>query len=106
PFNAPAVQAKCELTRAAAWHLHVGCASVQPQLIAASALISSKVYEKILIVQSGATSRVVDYAAPVSAVMGDGATAAVIGALPYGYGILGHYTRTDGSLRDGVVYAP
>lgn len=106
PSNAPAVQAKCELTRAAAWSLDLGCASVQPQLIAATALVKSGTYRRILMVQSCAASRIVDPEAPVSAAMGDGAAAAVIGALPDGYGLVGHYTRTDGSLRDGVVHAP
>jgi 3-oxoacyl-[acyl-carrier-protein] synthase-3 len=106
PSNGPAVQAKCELVNAAAWSVDVSCASFQPQLVAAAALIRSGMYRRILLVQSQAASRVVDYSTPGSTALGDGAAAAVVGEVPAGYGLLGHWFRTDGRLRDGVVFAP
>jgi 3-oxoacyl-[acyl-carrier-protein] synthase-3 len=104
PSNAPALQAKCELTNAAAWSLDVSCASFQGQLVTAAALIRSGVYRKILLVQSQAASRVLDYSTPGSTALGDGAAAVVVGEVDEG-GLLGHWMRTDGSLRDGVVFA-
>lgn len=106
PSNAPALQAKLELTNAAAWSLDVSCASFQPQLLTAAALIRSGVYRRILLVQSQAGSRVIDYTTPGSTALGDAATAAVVGEVPQGYGLLANWTRTDGSLREGVVIAP
>ena len=105
PSNAPALQAKLELGRAAGWSLDVGGASFQPQLLTATALIQTGVYRRILLVVSQAASRVVDYTTPGSAMLGDGAAAVVVGEIPRGYGVVGHWTRTDGSLRDGVVLA-
>lgn len=106
PSNGPAIQAKCELVNATAWSVELGCASIQPQLVAAAALLRDGVCSRAMIVASTATSRIVDYAEPVSALLGDGASAAVIGPLPPGHGLLGQWMRTDGSLRDGVVHAP
>lgn len=106
PSNAPTLQAKLELVHAAAWSLDVSCASFQPQLLAASALIRSGVYRRVLCVVSQAASRVVDYTTPGSTALGDAAAAVVVGEVPRGYGLLSHWTRTDGSLRDGVIIAP
>lgn len=105
PSNAPALQAKLELVNATAWSLDVSCASFQPALVTAAALIRSGVYRRILLVQSQAASRVVDYATPGSTALGDAAAAVVVGEVPTGYGLLGHWFRTDGTLREGVVFA-
>jgi 3-oxoacyl-[acyl-carrier-protein] synthase-3 len=106
PSNAPAVQAKCELVNATCWSLDVGCASFQPQLLTARALIENGTYRNALLVFSSAVSRVLDYTHGWSPSFGDGASAALVTAAPAGYGVLGHWSRTDGSLREGVVYAP
>jgi 3-oxoacyl-[acyl-carrier-protein] synthase-3 len=106
PSNGPAIQAKCGLVNATAWSLDLGCASFQPQFIAASALVRTGTYSRILLVSSLAATRITDPADAVSVVFGDGAAAVVVGAVPDGYGVLGHWTRTDGSLREGIVHAP
>jgi 3-oxoacyl-[acyl-carrier-protein] synthase-3 len=106
PSNAPAVQAKCECDRATAWSLDVGCASFQPQLQTAAALIRSGAYRRVLVVLSSAASRLLDYTTPMSTGFGDGAAAAVIGEVPDGFGVIAEWMRTDGSLREGVVFAP
>lgn len=106
PSNAPAVQDKLGLTRAAAWSLDVGCASTQAQLVTAAALVRSGAFRKVLIVQSHAGTRSVDPKTVTSTNFGDAAAAAVLGAVPEGFGIVGHWQRTDGSLRDGIVLAP
>ena len=106
PTNAPAVQAKCGLVNASAWCLDVGCASSQPQLLTAAALIAAGVAKHVLIVQSQIGSRTVDPASHHAPGFGDAAAAAVVGAVPDGYGLLGSHMRTDGSFREGIVLAP
>jgi 3-oxoacyl-[acyl-carrier-protein] synthase-3 len=106
PSNAPAVQDKCGLVNASAWSLDVGCASTQPQLLTAAALIATGAAKHVLIVQSQIGSRTVDQESHHAPGFGDAAAAAVVGAVPDGYGLLGSHLRTDGSLRDGVVLAP
>jgi 3-oxoacyl-[acyl-carrier-protein] synthase-3 len=106
PTNGPALQAKCGLVNAAAWGVELGCASFQEQLLAAHALIVSGTYHKILLVQSSGASRTIDFSQAISTVFGDGAAAVVVGAVPAGFGLIGHYSRTDGSLREGIVNAP
>ncbi|MFI5290017.1 MAG: 3-oxoacyl-ACP synthase III family protein [Polyangia bacterium] len=106
PTNGPAIQAKCELTNATAWSLELGCASFQPQLIAAAALIRTGVYRRVLLVESSAASRTIDYQSAISLQFGDGAAAVVVGEVPAGRGLIGQFTRTDGSLREGIVNAP
>jgi 3-oxoacyl-[acyl-carrier-protein] synthase-3 len=106
PSNAPAVQAKCELVNATAWSVDVSCSSFQAQMLTASALIKSGIYRTILLVQSQAASRVIDLESAGSTAFGDAAAAVVVGAVPKDYGLRGHWLRTDGSLRDGVVITP
>lgn len=60
----------------------------------------------VLCVQSQCGSRVVANDHPQSIGFGDGASAAVVGEVPDGFGLLGSFMRTDGSLRDGIVLAP
>ena len=106
PSNAPAVQDKCGLVNASAWSLDVGCASLQPQLLTAAALIATGAAKHVLVVQSQVGSRTVDQESHHAPGFGDAAAAAVVGPVPAGYGLLGSHLRTDGSLRDGVVLAP
>lgn len=106
PSNAPAVQAKLGLHRAAAWSLDAGCASFQAHLVSAAALVRQGVFRRVLVVQSHVGTRAVDLGHPQSTNFGDAAAAAVVGEVPEGYGLLGHYARTDGSFRDGIVLAP
>jgi 3-oxoacyl-[acyl-carrier-protein] synthase-3 len=106
PSNAPAVQAKCGLTSAAAWSFDLGCASFQPHLTAAAALIRTGTYRHILMVYGASVSPTLDYSTLTSVAFGDGAAAVVVGALSPGQGLLGHYARTDGSLRHGVNLCP
>jgi len=106
PSNGPAVQDKCGLDRAAAWSLDVGCASTQAHLVTASALIAQGAFHAALIVQSQIGTRLMDPCSSLAPVFGDAASAMVVARVPDGYGLLGHWSRTDGSLRDGVVIAP
>jgi 3-oxoacyl-[acyl-carrier-protein] synthase-3 len=106
PSNAGAVQAKCELSNATAWNLEGACTTFLPMMLTADAFIRAGTFHRILLVLSSAASRVMDYSTSASTVFGDGAAAAVVTAAPKGYGIIGHWARTDGSFREGVVFAP
>jgi 3-oxoacyl-[acyl-carrier-protein] synthase-3 len=106
PNNAPAILAKCGMTGAAGWSLDVGCASFQAQAAVAEALVRAGTFACPVIVQSASWTRFVDFDEPHSVGFGDAATAAVMGDVGDGYGILGHYAKTDGALRDGIVFAP
>jgi 3-oxoacyl-[acyl-carrier-protein] synthase III len=106
PTNGPALQAKLGLVNAAAWTLDAHNASFQAQVIAATALLRAGGYRRVLLVFSQVASRVLDYTSPGSPAFGDAAAAVVLGEVPAGYGVLGHWARTNGALRDGVVLAP
>jgi 3-oxoacyl-[acyl-carrier-protein] synthase III len=106
PGNGPAIQSKCGLVNAVAWNLEIGCAVFIPMLVMADALVRTGAYKHVLIVASSALSRVLDYSSPTSLAFGDGAAAAVVGPGPSGFGVLGHWMRTDGELREGAVFAP
>lgn len=106
PSNAPAVQDKLGLTRAAAWSLDVGCASLQAHLLTAAALIKTGAFQTVLVIQSHTGTRAADMKSAPAVNLGDGAAAAVLARVPDEFGILGHWQRTDGSLRDGIVLAP
>lgn len=106
PSNAPAVQDKCGLGRAVAWSLDVGCASFQAQLVTATALIHAGHYKNALLVQSHVGSRSVDPSTSPSPGFGDAAAAMVVSAVPAHHGLVSHWSRTDGSLREGIVMAP
>jgi 3-oxoacyl-[acyl-carrier-protein] synthase-3 len=106
PSNAPALQQKLGLANAWAVSLDAGCASVPPQLVAAAALVRSGAARRVLVVQSQCGSRVVAPDHPQAIGFGDGASAAVVGVVPDGYGLLASFVRTDGSYRDGIVLAP
>lgn len=106
PGNAVYTHAKIGAVNATAWNFDAACASFLAQLIVADALVKAGSYQKILLVCSSSMSRVLDYGNLNSLYFGDGAAAAVIGAVPEGYGILGHWSRTDSSLREGVCITP
>ncbi len=79
------------------------CNSFIMQMAIADSMIRAGRIEKALLVQSCVTSRILDYNTPISAMLGDGATAVLVGKVPPGYGVLGHAHHTDGSLRDTLV---
>lgn len=106
PSNGPALQDKCGLTRAVAWSLDAGCASFQAHLVAACGVIGAGLYRRVLIIQSSAFTRTVEPDSPQAIGLGDAASAAVVGEVAEGFGLVSHWSRTDGSLRDGIVLAP
>jgi 3-oxoacyl-[acyl-carrier-protein] synthase-3 len=73
------------------------------QLSIAEAMIASGVVRSALLLQSSASSRLVESRDPSSLFFGDAATAVVVGRVGEGRGILGRAHRTDGSLDRTVV---
>jgi 3-oxoacyl-[acyl-carrier-protein] synthase-3 len=73
------------------------------QLALADGLIASGRARRALLVQSSATSRLLDPADPISPTFGDAATAAVVGAVPAGRGILAHAHFADGEYANTLV---
>jgi 3-oxoacyl-[acyl-carrier-protein] synthase III len=106
PMNGPALQHKCGLSNAAAWSVEAACASLPVQLLTAASLVEQGAFETIAIVQSHVASPILDLTDPISPGFGDGAAAALVGRVPDGYGLLGHYMKTDGRYREGIVFVP
>jgi 3-oxoacyl-[acyl-carrier-protein] synthase-3 len=90
----------------AAMTVAAGCASLLPMLATASRMVQAGEHERALISLSSATSRITNYGFPSSVNIGDGAVAAVIGAVEQGFGYVGQAQRTRGDLFEGVVIAP
>jgi 3-oxoacyl-[acyl-carrier-protein] synthase-3 len=106
PMNGPALQQKCGLRNASAWSVEAACGSFQAQFISAVGMIESGLYQKVVIAHSQVASPILNDDDPTSPTFGDGAAAAVVGKVGDGFGLLGHYTRTDGSFRRGILLAP
>jgi len=79
------------------------CNSFLPSMDVAARMITSGAARYALVVQSSAISRLINYACPTSTVWGDGASAAIVGPVSEGRGILGSTHRTDGSLHRVIV---
>jgi 3-oxoacyl-[acyl-carrier-protein] synthase-3 len=104
PTNGPALQASLGLERAMVLSVDVACASFVAQWILADSLLRTGAVRTILAVQSATMSRFVDTSSPLSVHVGDGATAAIFSlAAQEGRGLVSHWSRTDGSLREGIV---
>jgi 3-oxoacyl-[acyl-carrier-protein] synthase III len=73
------------------------------QLALAEPLIATGRARYALLVQSSAATRLVEQADPVSAALGDAATAVVVGPVPEGQGILAAVHRTDGRCPGSLV---
>jgi 3-oxoacyl-[acyl-carrier-protein] synthase III len=73
------------------------------QLALAEAMIASGRARRALLVQSCAASRLVDAGDPGSVLVGDGATALVVGPVGPGRGILSSVHHTDGRYPRGLI---
>ncbi|MBX7116232.1 MAG: 3-oxoacyl-ACP synthase III family protein [Myxococcaceae bacterium] len=82
------------------------CSSALSSMILARSMIASGACRKALIVQSAAYSRVMPYELPLSVNFGDGATAAVLGSVSEGRGVLGSSWFSDGSYHKAICLAP
>lgn len=79
------------------------CSSFLSQLTVAEQFIRAGGARRVLIVQSSCGSRVTPPEEPHSAWLGDGASAAVVGPVTPGHGILGMSHRVDGSYHSAFV---
>lgn len=100
PATACLVQAKLGAPQAAAVDLSAACAGFVYGLICAQAFVASGTYRRILVIGAEVLSKVVDWTDRSTCVLfGDGAGAAVIGAVPSG-GILSTVLGSDGTKAD------
>lgn len=79
------------------------CSSFLSQLVVAEQFIRTGRARRVLIVQSSCGSRIAPTEEPHSAWLGDGASAAVVGKVQAGRGILGMSHRVDGSYHGAFV---
>jgi 3-oxoacyl-[acyl-carrier-protein] synthase III len=97
-------------------HYHLGlrgdCFSVKTegaqhafllQLSLAEAMIASGRARYALLVQASAASRLLDHTSPIAPILGDGATAAVVGPVADGFGVLASIHRTNGAQANTLV---
>lgn len=98
PPTASIVQGRIGAHRAASFDVNVVCAGFVFALATAQGLIALDPAAKVLVIGADIYSRILDFADRRTAVLfGDGAGAAVVGAVPDAYGILGMEltTRAD-----------
>jgi 3-oxoacyl-[acyl-carrier-protein] synthase-3 len=79
------------------------CTSFLLQLQIAEQMIQTRQARRALVTQSSACSRLAPWEEPLSAQIGDCATAMVIGEVDEGRGFLGRHFESDGSLHAGFV---
>lgn len=98
PATACLVQDALEANNAAAFDLSAGCSGFVYALVTGAQFVASGLYEKVLIIGADALSRLTDWEDRRTCVLfGDGASAAVIGRVPEGYGLLASVLGADGS---------
>ncbi len=89
PPTSTLVQHAIGATRAACFDINVVCAGFVYGVALANSLVSVNPGAKVLVIASDVYSRILDFGDRRTAVLfGDGAGAAVLGAVPAGYGIL------------------
>lgn len=97
PSTACLVQAAIGAEKAAAFDLSAGCSGFVYGAITANAYISSGMYDKVLVIGAEVLSRYVNWEDRNTCVLfGDGAGAAIFGAVKDGYGIKGYNMGANG----------
>jgi 3-oxoacyl-[acyl-carrier-protein] synthase III len=98
PSAACVLQAKLGATKAAAFDLNAACTGFIYGLTVATSLIRTGQFHNALVVGAEVLSKITDYTDRGTCVLlGDGAGAAVLGAVPEGRGFLSSYLRADGT---------
>ncbi|RKR91909.1 3-oxoacyl-[acyl-carrier-protein] synthase-3 [Micromonospora pisi] len=101
PPTACLVQNALGAHRAACFDINVVCAGFVYGIALARSLVMAHPGAKVLVVAADVYSRILDFDDRSTAVLlGDGAGAAVVGAVPQRYGILGVDLSTCGEARD------
>lgn len=102
--NAAAIQQQLRLRRDVfSLETQGACNGFLLQLHLSESLVRSGRARRGLVIQSSPLSRLMDPREPFSTWFGDGASAAVVGEVPAGYGILAIAQRTDGSTRRALL---
>ncbi|HAD81213.1 MAG: 3-oxoacyl-ACP synthase [Candidatus Edwardsbacteria bacterium RIFOXYD12_FULL_50_11] len=106
PSTACIVQAALGAKNAAAFDLSAGCTGFIYGLELARSLITADPRRKILVIGAEELTKITDWTDRGTCVLfGDGAGAAVLGAVDEDRGILGTYLGADGNLGD-LLYMP
>jgi 3-oxoacyl-[acyl-carrier-protein] synthase-3 len=79
------------------------CNSFATQMTVATSMIGSGRFRYGLLTQSSGLARLSTPDDPMSVLLGDGATAQVVGPVSPGRGVLGYAHRTDGELAKALV---
>lgn len=103
PDNASLVQYKLGLQNAGAWNMDTCCSSFVSMVISASSLIATGTFKKILIITSIFHSKIMDENDYLSVVIGDGASAVVMGEVSEGKGFLASHVSSDGYFHDAFT---
>lgn len=97
PSTASIIQEKLGLTHTGAMDISSGCAGFIHGLIVARGMVSSGMVDYVLVISSEMLSRYLDWSdRSVCILFGDGASAAVVGPVSEGMGILSFDMGTDG----------
>lgn len=105
PPTAPRVAHLVGATRAAGIGLDVACATVVAQLVLGAALIESGRARFVLLTQSHLLTRASPLLHPASPLVGDAATAVVLGAAEGGEGVLASHLVSHGEHHGAVTWA-
>jgi 3-oxoacyl-[acyl-carrier-protein] synthase-3 len=102
--NGPAIQKRLGLPeRCLTLGIEGACNSFLLQMTLAQQLVAGGAAKNVLLVQSASFSAIIAPDSPMSPWFGDGATAAVVGPVAPGRGILSAVHRADGSRQRAVV---
>jgi 3-oxoacyl-[acyl-carrier-protein] synthase-3 len=106
PSTACLVQARIGAAKAAAFDISAGCTGFIYGLELARSLISADMNRKVLVIGGEELTKITDWTDRNTCVLfGDGAGAAVLGAVEGESGILSTYLGADGNLGD-LLYMP
>ena len=104
PSTACIVQNKLKAVNAAAFDLSAGCTGFVYSLVVSSQMISTGMYENILIIGAETLSRFMDWQDRNTCVIfGDGAGAVLVSSIEEGRGLLGSHIGSDGSGGDMLI---
>lgn len=98
PSTAALVQDRIGAINAAAFDLEAACTGFVYGLVTGANFIATGMYKKVLVIGSEALSKIIDWEDRNTCVLfGDGASAAVLGEVEKGYGIISYDLKAKGS---------
>ena len=104
PACAMAVQEKIGAKNAAAFDLNAACSGFVYGLVMAKSMIACGVAKHVLVIGSELLSRCINMKDRSTCVLfGDGSGAVVVGASDKADGIVGHYFKSNGALRELIT---